>query len=54
MTIDPGARGRINVTFTPTGARGTRVSGTIFVDTWSFFLGFGDEVAAIPYSYTVG
>ena len=54
VTIDPGARGRINVTFTPTGARGTRVSGTIFVDTWSFFLGFGDEVAAIPYSYTVG
>jgi hypothetical protein len=56
--VDPGQSVTIPVTFTPAGAPGTRVSGTLYVDTVVFGLApsgqiTGDEVAAIPYSYTI-
>jgi hypothetical protein len=54
VNIAPGRRGRITVTFTPTGPNGTVVSGTLFVDNFSFFAFTGDEVVAIPYRYRIG
>jgi hypothetical protein len=54
VNIAPGRRGRITVTFTPTGPKGTVVSGTLFVDNFSFLEFTGDEVVAIPYRYRIG
>jgi hypothetical protein len=48
------------VTITPTVSVGSRVSGTLYVSdlTLGQFIGAansdGDDIAAIPYSYTVG
>lgn len=57
--VGPGQTRTIPVTFTPKGASGSTVSGTLFVDDESSVL-FGDlyslngdEVAALPYSYTI-
>jgi hypothetical protein len=47
------------VTAAPTGPPGTRVTGTLFVDDYALDSGYinglveSDELAAIPYSYTV-
>ena len=46
--------GTITVTITPTGAKGSKVGGVLYVDTFSDVLGGGDDIAAIPYSYTIG
>jgi subtilase family protein/peptidase inhibitor I9 len=54
VTIDPGKRGTLALTITPSAAPGTIVHGTLFVDDWSNFDFFGDEAVAIPYTYTVG
>ena len=60
VTINPGETGTINVTITPSGAPGTVVTGTLYIDTvasgvpppaYSQFA--GDELAAIPYTYTI-
>jgi hypothetical protein len=57
--VDPGQTATIPITITPSGASGTVVSGTLFVDDFSavalaaFNDPFGNEVAAIPYRYTV-
>ncbi len=57
--VSPGASATITVSVTPTGPPGTRVSGTLYVDDYTvgteFFDGpvNSDELAAIPYSYTV-
>ena len=57
--LAPGASATITVTVAPTGPPGTHVSGTLFVDDYTlgtaFINGFveSDELAAIPYSYTV-
>jgi hypothetical protein len=56
--LNPGQSATITVTMAPTGAPGSRVSGTLYVDDYSlasswFDLPMGDELAAIPYSYTV-
>lgn len=40
-------------TVAPTGAPGTTVHAVVYVDTFSSFLVDGDEVAAIPYTYTI-
>jgi hypothetical protein len=53
LVLQPGRTGTITVTITPSGAKGTAVHGVLYVDTFSGFLFSGDEIAAIPYSYTV-
>jgi hypothetical protein len=59
LYLAPGASGTITVSVSPTASPGTRVSGTLFVDDYTlgtaFLNGFyeSDELAAIPYSYTV-
>jgi Subtilase family/Peptidase inhibitor I9 len=53
LVLQPGQSGTITVTVTPTGAKGTKVSGVLYVDTFADALFSGDEIAAIPYSYTV-
>ncbi len=58
VVIAPGASATVNVTFTPSGAAGTVVSGDLYVD--DYLSGIppygqisGDELAAIPYTYTI-
>jgi hypothetical protein len=57
--LAPGASATITVTVAPTGPPGTRVSGTLYVDDYELGTEFvngpveSDELAAIPYSYTV-
>lgn len=53
LTLRPGQSGTLDVTITPDGKRGTRVEGDLFVDTFDRELGQGDELAAIPYAYTI-
>ena len=58
IVLNPGQTGVINVTITPSGASGTVVTGTLYVD--DFISGVppygqiaGDELAAFPYTYTI-
>jgi len=58
VVINPGQTATINVTITPTGASGTRVSGILYVDDlltavppYEQFA--ADELAGVPYSYTI-
>ena len=57
--VGPGRTATIPVTIKPSGASGTHVTGTIYVDAESsavfrdFYSPNGDEVAALPYSYTI-
>lgn len=58
VTINPGQSATINVTITPSGPSGTVISGKLYVDTYVGYLPpylatTGDELAAIPYAYTV-
>ena len=53
VPLDPGATGTITVTFTPSGSKGTQVSGLLYVDTQSVADDAGDELIALPYSYTI-
>jgi hypothetical protein len=59
ISLAPGASATIAVTVTPSGPAGMVVSGTLYVDDYAlgseFFDGpvTSDELAAIPYSYTV-
>ena len=59
VEVDPGASATVDVTVTPSAAVGTVVSGTLYLDDVATSLApNGDatasEVAAQPYSYTVG
>ncbi|MDB5075177.1 MAG: Bacillopeptidase, partial [Chloroflexi bacterium] len=64
LVLDPGQSGTIHVAITPNVAPGTLVAGRLYVDTISTSLipaqgqfavtGSGDELAALPYTYTVG
>jgi hypothetical protein len=58
VLVNPGQTVTVPVTLTPAGASGTVVSGTLYID--SFVNGLppysqltGDEVLAIPYTYTI-
>jgi hypothetical protein len=58
VTINPGQTSVINVTITPSGASGTVVSGTLYVDDFvgslpPYGTTTGNELAAIPYRYTI-
>jgi hypothetical protein len=53
LSVESGANGSIQVTITPTGAKGTVVRGTLFLDAIDPITGSTDEVAALPYAYTV-
>jgi len=58
VIINPGQTAVINVTITPSGSSGTVVSGNLYVDDFvSFVPPFGqttgDELAALPYTYTI-
>lgn len=64
ITVGPGQTATIPVTITPSGAPGTTVTGTLYLDDTAYFE-FGsiqnalvnypqaDEVAALPYQYTI-
>lgn len=54
LSLLPGEAGTINLTITPTGNPGDVVRGTVYIDSYDDFLGSGDELIALPYSYTVG
>lgn len=53
LSLAPGQSGTITVTVTPAGNPGTTVHAVVYVDTFSSFLLSGDEIAAIPYTYTI-
>jgi hypothetical protein len=58
VLVNPGQTVTIPVTITPAGKSGTEVSGTLYIDTLVNGLPpyqqlTGDEVAALPYSYTI-
>ena len=58
VVVNPGQIAVINVTITPSGASGTVVSGNLYVDDVlpgvpPYFEYTGDELAAIPYTYTI-
>jgi hypothetical protein len=53
VSVEVGAHGTITVTFKPVGASGTVVHGWLFLDTWDAVTGSTNEVAAIPYEYTI-
>ena len=54
LAVSPGTSGHILVTVIPTGAARTVVKGVLYVDTIDPVTGSSDEVAAIPYTYTIG
>ncbi len=58
VVIKPGQTGTINVVITPSGSSGTIVSGQLYID--DYLSGVppygqfgGDELAALPYTYTI-
>ena len=58
FVIQPGQTKTINVTITPSGPAGTQVSGHLYVDELvddvpPYGQAAGDELAALPYSYTI-
>jgi hypothetical protein len=53
LTLAPGQSGRITVTFTPQGARGSKVAGRLYVDDFGLRLLTGNEQAVFPYSYRI-
>jgi Subtilase family/Peptidase inhibitor I9 len=59
VVVNPGQTVTINVTITPTGAAGTVVRGTLYVDDFIAFVSpygqeGGDELTSLNYAYTVG
>ena len=53
LTLGPGQSGKIAVTFTPQGKRGSKVNGTLYVDDFGLRLDTGNEQMAFPYSYRI-
>jgi hypothetical protein len=60
VLIEPGKSATIDVTITPSGVSGSVVSGTLYVDniatgtpTAAFAQVAGDELAGLPYTYTI-
>jgi hypothetical protein len=59
VELQPGESIAVNVTFKASGAAGSKVAGTLYLDALQSGVPVGgeiagDEVAALPYSYTVG
>jgi hypothetical protein len=59
VIVNPGQTTTINVTITPAGAKGSVVSGTLFVDDESLvdfdsLVPDANQLAAFPYSYKIG
>jgi hypothetical protein len=56
LTIAPGQTRTIPLTMKPEGAKGTVVSGTLYIDDFEDSLQFlsGSQLAALPYEYTIG
>lgn len=54
LTIDPDQHGTITLTIKPRASKGTRVTGYLYVDQTTLSNNAGDELIAIPYTYTVG
>ncbi|MGN6606665.1 MAG: S8 family peptidase [Jatrophihabitans sp.] len=55
LNLLPGETGRVVVTVIPNGAVGSKVRGTVYLGSYDgTFGGSGDELAALPYAYTVG
>jgi hypothetical protein len=61
VVINPGASATIDATITPSGAPGTLVRGTLYVDvfatgtpTATYAQYAADEMAGLPYTYTIG
>lgn len=54
VSVDAGQTGTVTVTITPNAPKGTVVSGYLYVDDTAVANNAGDELAAIPYTYTVG
>jgi subtilisin family serine protease len=54
LVLQPGQSGTISVTITPTAAKGSKVSGVLYLDDYNQFANAGDSLKAFPYSYTVG
>jgi hypothetical protein len=53
LVLAPGHSGRIMVTITPQGVHGKVVRGNLYVDSVDSFLFGGNELAALPYTYTI-
>jgi hypothetical protein len=54
LLLGPGQTGTINVTIAPSLSQiGTTVHGVVYIDTFNPTVATGDEVVALPYSYTV-
>jgi hypothetical protein len=54
LFLMPGQSGDITITFTSTGAPGDVVAGFLALETFNFNTISSDQVARIPYKYTVG
>jgi hypothetical protein len=59
VVIQPGQSATINITITPSGSSGTQVNGTLYIDDFltnvpPYGQQGADELAAIPYAYTIG
>jgi hypothetical protein len=58
VVINPGQSATVDVTITPSGADGTVVTGNLYVDDFAsdvppYGQETGDELAALPYTYTI-
>jgi hypothetical protein len=54
LVLGPGQSGTITVTITPSGHTGAIFSGSLAVETFSFFTVSSDLVASLPYTYKIG
>lgn len=58
VVINPGQTATVNVTITPSGASGTQVNGTLYVDDFltnipPYGQRAGDEIVGLPYAYVI-
>lgn len=53
LVLAPGQSGVITARITPSGRHGQVVRGTLHLDDFNEYTHNGDEIAAIPYSYTI-
>ena len=51
--LQPGESATIMVTITPSGAKGSKVTGHLYVDDFNYFNYDGDELIDLPYAYSI-